>query len=218
MDSPNPIFDLVVWYILLLFVITVHEWAHAWSANKCGDPTARLMGRMTWNPLPHMDIIGTVAMPLIMMIMPGPIRMIGWGKPVPVNSGNFRHYTRDDMIVSFAGPASNFIMTLTALLLIRIALLSNTEFGTLAVTVVLHPLASLSFILGFFNLIPLPPLDGSHLLRPLLGFKAKQVFDQISQYGFIILLLMINFNILGPYFSMVSKFYNLLLHVIGIPG
>ena len=150
MDS---IIEKLIWYILLVFVITVHEWAHAWSANKCGDSTARLMGRMTWNPVPHLDIIGTVAIPLLMLIMPGSISLIGWGKPVPVNPYNFRHKTRDDMIVSFAGPASNFIMTLTALVLIRIAYMANTEFSLLAVKVILQPLALMSFFLGFFNLI-----------------------------------------------------------------
>lgn len=218
MEPLNPFIEKIIWYFLLVFIITVHEWAHAWSANKCGDPTARLMGRMTWNPLPHMDIIGTVAIPLLMLIMPGGISLIGWGKPVPVNPNNFRHHTRDDVIVSFAGPASNFIMTLTALLLMRIALISNTEFGVHAAQFILHPLAMMSFFLGFFNLIPLPPLDGSHLLRPLLGFKARQVFDQISRYSFIILLVMINLNVLDPFFKIVMSFYALLYRAVGIPA
>jgi Zn-dependent protease len=217
MDSFNPFIEKIIWYLLLVFVITVHEWAHAWSANKCGDPTARLMGRMTWNPLPHMDIIGTVAIPLLMLIMPGTISLIGWGKPVPVNPHNFRHSTRDDVIVSFAGPASNLIMTLSALVLMRIALLSQTQFGALAAEVILQPLALMAFFLGFFNLIPLPPLDGSHLLRPLLGFKARQVFDQISRYSFIILLLLINLRILDPFFNLVFHLYALLYKVVGIP-
>jgi Zn-dependent protease len=213
--DPTILIEKLIWYILLVFVITVHEWAHAWTADKCGDPTARLMGRMTWNPLPHLDIFGTVLIPFIMLFIPlGGVALIGWGKPVPVNPRNFRRYSFDDVLVSLAGPISNIIMTLTALLLIRIAILSGTSFGELAVTVILEPLAWLAFVLAFFNLIPIPPLDGSHLVRSMLGYQGRQMFDRISRYGFIILLVLINTGALIPVFSAVGILYGFLRNVV----
>jgi Zn-dependent protease len=213
--DPTILIEKLVWYILLVFVITVHEWAHAWTADKCGDPTARLMGRMTWNPLPHMDIFGTVLIPLMMIFIPlGGVALLGWGKPVPVNPRNFRRYSLDDVLVSLSGPFSNIIMTLVALLLIRIAIMSGTAFGELAITAILEPMAQLAFILAFFNLIPIPPLDGSHLVRSMLGYQGRQMFDRISRYGFIILLVLINTRVLFPVFAAVQFLYMYLLHLI----
>lgn len=213
--DPTILITKLIWYILLVFVITVHEWAHAWAADRCGDPTARLMGRMTWNPLPHMDMFGTVLIPLIMLFIPlSGISLIGWGKPVPVNPRNFRHYSFDDVLVSLAGPISNIIMTLTALLLIRIAVLSGTDFGHLAVNLILQPMALMAFFLAFFNLLPIPPLDGSHLVRSMLGYQGRQLFDRISQYGFIILLVLINTGVLIPVFAGVKFLYGHLKFLI----
>ena len=204
MDQIDPLIQKSISYLLLIFIITVHEWGHAWLADKCGDPTARLMGRMTWNPIPHLDIFGTVIIPLVMIFMTPGIALLGWGKPVPVNPNNFRHYSRDDVLVSIAGPVSNVVITIAALLLIRIALLTNTDIGVLAAQVILYPLASISLFLGFFNLLPVPPLDGSHLIRPLLSFNARQMYDRFAQYGFIVLLVLINTGVLHPVYRLVE--------------
>jgi len=215
MDHIDPlIIQKLISYFILIFIITVHEWAHAWTANKCGDPTARLMGRMTWNPIPHLDIFGTVLIPLVMIFFSPGIALLGWGKPVPVNPNNFRRLSRDDVLVSLAGPVSNIVITVAALLLIRLALLTGSEMGTMAAQVILFPLAMISLFLGVFNLLPIPPLDGSHLLRPFLGFNGRQLYDRFAQYGFFILLVIINIGILTPVFRFVEVVFDMLTKII----
>lgn len=187
-------------YIVLVFVITVHEAAHAWMAYKCGDPTAHDLGRVTLSPFPHMDPIGTVAIPLFLLFAPLfgmglPFAIIGWGKPVPVNPRNFRSFTRDDLLVSLAGPSSNLIMTLLAILLMQAIALTALPVAPVIILHILIPLAVISFILFFFNMLPIPPLDGSHLLRSFLSYEGKRLYDSIAPYGFIIILVLIN---LGP--------------------
>ena len=218
MDSPQILFSVIT-YISLLFIISVHEWAHAWTANKCGDPTAKFLGRMTWNPLAHIDMIGTVIIPLIGIFGPLlagglPIALVGWGKPVPVNPNNYRNHVRDDVLVSLAGPASNIVLTIAVLLLVKILSYSNIEVFGLLMGHVLLPMAQLSFFLAFFNLIPFPPLDGSHLLRPLLGYQGRQILDQLSAHGFIIILIFINTPIFHIVIRGIYKFYTSLALII----
>ncbi len=215
----SPILNCAITYISLVFVISVHEWAHAWMADKCGDPTARLLGRMTWNPLPHLDLIGTVIIPLIGILGPLfagglPIALIGWGKPVPVNPNNFRNYVRDDVLVSAAGPVSNVVITVVALVIIRVLMLTNSEVAYLAAFKVLYPMAHLSLFLAFFNLIPIPPLDGSHLIRPLLSFNARQVFDKMATYGFILILVFVNLPVFRVVISGITHLFNFLSRII----
>jgi len=215
----SPILNCAITYISLVFVISVHEWAHAWTADKCGDPTARFLGRMTWNPLPHLDMIGTVIIPLIGILGPLfagglPIALIGWGKPVPVNPNNFRNYVRDDVLVSAAGPVSNVVITVVALVIIRVLMLTNIEVVHLAAFKVLYPLAHLSLFLAFFNLIPIPPLDGSHLIRPLLSFNARQVFDKMAAYGFILILVFVNLPVFRVVISGINHLFSFLSRII----
>ena len=212
----------IVFYVILIFVITIHEWAHAWTAHKCGDDTARLMGRMTWNPLPHMSLIGTVIIPLVMILGPVfrlglPVAIIGWGKPVPVNPRNYRNYVRDDVLVSIAGPISNIVITIVALLIIQTLSLTNTELGNIAIQHILYPMAYLSFILAFFNMMPIPPLDGSHILRPLLGTKGREIFDKLSMYSMIILIIFINTPLFDGLIQIISMLFNLLVRIFA-PG
>jgi len=188
------ILDGLVIYFCLLPLLTLHEFAHAWVAWKCGDDTARLQGRVTLNPLAHMDLIGTVILPLITLTMSS--FAFGWGKPVPVNIYNLRHRRRDDSLVSIAGPAMNFLIGIAVLMLARVGQLMGSELFT---DVCLR-LAVLSLILCFFNLIPVPPLDGSHLLKNLIGMR-DETYYRISQYGFILVIILIQiplvYNMLG---------------------
>ncbi len=218
MESPQ-LFTSVVLYIILLFVISVHEWAHAWTANKCGDPTARLLGRMTWNPIAHISMIGTVLIPLIGIFGPAlglglPFAIIGWGKPVPVNPNNYKNYVRDDVLVSLAGPLSNVVITIVALIIIKILTFMPGELVMMIIREILFPLAQLSFFLAFFNLIPFPPLDGSHILRPLLGYKGRRILDKMSAYSLIILIVFINTPIFEVMIRGVNGLFLLMAKII----
>jgi len=193
--------DILIGYVAFILALTVHECAHAWIADKCGDPTARMMGRMTLNPLPHIDPVGTVLIPLLPSVMAlfaggaGGLlgfSLVGWGKPVPVNPRNFRGGSRDDVFVSVAGPLSNLATTLVALGLLRLLVLVNIPMLQESLESLLMMLAMISFCLAFFNMLPVPPLDGSHLLRYFLSFNGRQMLDQIGRMGFIPILILVN--------------------------
>jgi Zn-dependent protease len=168
----------------LLFALTLHEFAHAWSAYWCGDPTAKDQGRLTLDPLSHLDPIGSLC-----MLFAG----FGWAKPVPVNHFNFRHPRRDDIVVSLAGVTANFA---TALLvaLVMWATLRLGFWNSNAGAVVWHMLYTLmifSLALMLFNLIPVPPLDGSHVLKNLLPDEAARAYESLYPFAPFLLLLLI---------------------------
>ena len=189
---------------LLLFLgfvafVALHEFAHAWMACRCGDDTPRLQGRLTLDPVAHMDLLGTVILPLLVTVLGalgGSSMLFGWGKPVQVNLNNFRHRRQDDILVSGAGPAMN--------LLIAIVLLGGTKLIELAgggshVDTVLA-LARLSLFLCFFNLLPIPPLDGGHIMRNLLGIS-DEAYRMMSNYSFMFLLLVMRSPAVGSFIS-----------------
>lgn len=178
------ILDGLVVYFCLLPLLTLHEFAHAWVAWKCGDDTAKLQGRVTVNPLAHMDLIGTVILPIITLTMSS--FAFGWGKPVPVNPYNLRNRRRDDTLVSIAGPAMNLAIGIGVLMLARVGQLIGSEMMVDAC----FRLAVLSLILCFFNMIPVPPLDGSHVLKNMIGMS-DETYYRISQYGFILVIILI---------------------------
>jgi len=181
MDA-NWIIEGLISYLGLIVLLTFHEFGHAWTAEKCGDDTARLHGRCSLNPIVHIDPIGTVLLPLMMIFLsPGISRfMIGWAKPVPVNPHNLRNPHVDDILVSMAGPAMNLILAVVLVGLARVGLLAHT--GQL--TGLCMQMAALSLLLCFFNLIPIPPLDGSHVLRNLTGMS-WEAYAKFAQFGFI---------------------------------
>ena len=169
-------------------LLTFHEFGHAWTAEKCGDDTARLRGRCSLNPIVHIDPIGTVLLPLMMIFLPFGVSrfMIGWAKPVPVNPYNLRNPRVDDILVSMAGPAMNLILAVALMALARVGLLIHL----VPMTVMCWQFASLSLLLCFFNLIPIPPLDGSQVLRNLTGMS-WEAYAKFAQFGFIAVIVVI---------------------------
>ena len=192
---------------MLLFSLSLHEAAHAWMANRLGDPTARMLGRVTLNPIKHIDLLGTVILPIIMLIVNTGF-LFGWAKPTPVTPGNFKNITRDDILTTVAGPGSNLFAAIGATLLMlllsrssasganivhQIAATGGLDPTLMTSSPVLYPLVFLFYlamilnlILAAFNLLPLPPLDGSHVFRHMLPYKALRFYDSM---GLISLLL-----------------------------
>jgi Zn-dependent protease len=176
-------------FIVLLFSLTVHESAHAWTADRLGDPTARLLGRVSLNPVVHADPIGTVLFPLLALV--GGVPLIGWAKPVPVNGRYLRQPRRDFMIVAAAGPASNLIIAVAAAALLAALPVSPVTLGepnvSAPLAAVLSMAVRLNVLLAVFNMIPIPPLDGGNVLSGLLPQRIAINFDRIRPYGFILL-------------------------------
>jgi Zn-dependent protease len=195
--------DILFQVIAFLFAISVHESAHAWMANRCGDPTARMLGRITLNPIKHIDLFGTILLPLIALLAHMP--MLGWAKPTPVDPRNFKNPVRDDIMTSVVGPISNFIVaTGTTAFLLLIGLTSSfgrdvvrgipMGYVPLSSNSILVPLCLfvyelmvINVVLGVFNLIPVPPLDGSHVLRHFLPEATRRAYDAIGWLGLLAL-------------------------------
>ncbi len=175
--------DAIVVFLILLVSLSVHEWAHAWTALKLGDPTARSMGRVTFNPIPHIDPIGTVFLPALILLS-GSGFFFAWAKPVPVNPSNFSKPVRDDILVSMAGPFSNLVICLVVAVVfgLIVRLTGSTDLVPLAGQFIL-----INAMLMIFNLIPIPPLDGSHVLRHLVGMS-EVTYMKFAQFGFFIII------------------------------
>jgi Zn-dependent protease len=190
----NDLVHGLIQYLCFLPVLTFHEFAHAWMAWKCGDDTARLQGRVTLNPVAHMDMVGTVILPLAAIMLSAansPLAgfIIGWGKPVPVNIYNLKNRKRDDTLIALAGPAMNVILAFVFIGLTRVGMMGHSD---LAVKTCFM-LASISLFLGFFNMLPIPPLDGSHLMKNLIGMS-DEAFMNFSRFGFIVLIVVIQMD------------------------
>jgi Zn-dependent protease len=186
--------DGLITYLCFIPILTFHEWAHAWVAWKCGDDTARLQGRVSLNPVVHIDPIGTIVLPLLAVFLGAAGSgaasfIIGWGKPVPVNIGNLRHPRRDDTLIALAGPAMNVVLAFAAVVLAKGGTLAQwplvSDAGLL--------MAQLSLYLCFFNLLPIPPLDGSHVLRNFTNMSFE-TYLRLCQFGFIVVIVVIQFQ------------------------
>jgi len=174
---------IAIAFAIVLVSLTVHEAAHAWTADRLGDPTARLLGRVSLNPIVHIDPIGTILLPILAAYSGLPI--IGWAKPVPVNLSRLRHGRRDFMIVAAAGPLSNIAQAILAAVVLRLMLGTEAQVGLPASILVIA--VRINLLLAFFNLLPIPPLDGGNVLAGLLPERAAVVFDGIRPFGFILL-------------------------------
>ncbi len=211
----------VIWFVVFLFSLSFHEAAHAWTSEKFGDDTGRLQGRITLNPLPHIDPIGTIVFPLIMLFTTVPL--LGWAKPVETNPLLWREKTKANICVSAAGPISNFILVTIAFIALRVMLASGIvqpgrSLQSLVIPVAgqpafMEPLCMLlgimlwlNLALAIFNLIPIPPLDGSHVLESVLPHNMAEAYAQIRPYGFLLLIALIYLNILNYIFDPVLRF------------
>jgi Zn-dependent protease len=211
----------IIQIFIVIFALSVHESAHAWVAYKCGDPTARNLGRVTLNPVPHIDPIGLVFMVMIVLAR---IPAFGWAKPVPVNPYNLRNPRRDSMLVSAAGPGSNILSGLIAIMVMKLLLntdiLSRTRliesFNStvlknvplmITIELILTYFIIINFFLAVFNLLPIPPLDGSGIVAGMLRGEALASYLRFQRYGFILLLGLIMFtDALGYIFLPILNF------------
>lgn len=181
-----PLYEIALFFPVFLFSLSFHESAHAWMANRLGDSTAREMGRLTLNPLPHIDLFGTILFPLMGFLMPGGF-FIGWAKPVPVNPLNLRGGRKGDLRVSAAGPLSNLILAVLFALPFHLPVRGLPPFVFEMLMTGLY----LNLGLAFFNLIPLHPLDGAGVLAGLLPERYLNDYYRISRYSFLILFLLL---------------------------
>lgn len=207
-------FQVFVQYAVLVFAISVHESAHAWTASRHGDPTARMLGRITLNPIYHIDPIGTFVLPLIALITGMPL--IGWGKPTPVNPRNFgKNHVRADIITSVAGPVSNLLVATGSVLVLAMVIRGQSLLGTAAEPLFRLFLAALEInvLLAVFNMIPVPPLDGSHVLRHALSGTALAVYDRLGVFG-LLLLFLVGGNVIRTLEAPFMSFFSTLLRII----
>jgi len=199
---------------ILIFSVVVHEVMHGYVALKCGDPTAKYMGRLTLNPIPHIDLFGSILVPLFSILVAGRV-FIAWAKPVPVNPLNFRNYKRDSVLVSAVGPISNLFLALCCALFV-IALLNlgnffdsfNSELVKFAYEFLLKMFYGgiyLNIVLGVFNLIPVPPLDGSHVLASILPDRLGESYRQIGFFGIFIVIFLMRVPIFSSIFFTIVK-------------
>jgi len=209
--------EKILLYFILVISICIHEWAHAFSADKLGDPLPRSQGRVTLDPLVHLDLLGTIIIPFVMIFLSPSFAILGWGKPVQLSLPNHKTRTRDDILITLAGPMSNLLLAFLTVLvfgLIGNFIFLNESFLQLVATIV-----NLNCLLFLFNLIPIPPLDGSHILKRVAGMS-DITFIKFSRFGIFLLLVLINVTSFTTFFyqllsGITSQFYDLFGILIG---
>jgi len=199
---------LVLFFVILIVSLSFHEAAHAWAADRLGDPTARQLGRLTMNPLKHIDPIGTILFPLLAFWSNLPI--LGWAKPVPVNARNLRTPRRDFALVALAGPVSNIVLALGASFALSLIFGSRGAVGINSADGFLTWIVQLNLLLAVFNMIPVPPLDGGNVLAGLVSEPVARMIDQLRPWGFLILYAML---FTGVLWRIVDPFYSALLRL-----
>jgi Zn-dependent protease len=214
--------SLVIYMVVLLLAISAHEAAHAWMSYKFGDDTARLLGRITLNPVAHIDPIGTLLIPIVMFIfghIGGPyaaIPLIGWGKPTPVNPLRWRNKDLANVMVSIAGILANVLIAIIAFTIFKVLLITRvdehlSESTQEPIGLFLSYLLIMNISLAVFNLLPFPPLDGSKILDTFLPASLRPALEFLEQYGYIVLMLLIYMGVFSAIISPVIEFVEYLL-------
>ncbi|MEI6745662.1 MAG: site-2 protease family protein [Methylococcaceae bacterium] len=198
MDNLTLIQRIAVWILPVIFAITVHEVAHGWVAKKYGDNTAAHLGRLTLNPLKHIDLVGTIILPTLLLIT-GTGFIFGWAKPVPVDPRHFKKPRQDMAIVALAGPASNLLMAIGWALIARIGVTVGVDNEAIAMPLIYTGIAgiSINLVLMLLNMLPIPPLDGSRILSGILPSYWAWQFNKLERFGFIILLVLLYTKVLN---------------------
>jgi Zn-dependent protease len=189
---------IVVWILPVVFAITAHEVAHGWVAKKYGDNTAAMQGRLTLNPMKHIDLLGTIIIPGLLLIT-GTGFIFGWAKPVPVDPRNFKNPRADMAMVALAGPVSNLLMATAWALIARVGMTIGAAIEAVSLPLIYMGVAgiAINLVLALINLLPIPPLDGSRILSGVLPSYWAWRYNQLERYGFIILLVLLWTNLLG---------------------
>lgn len=218
LDLAVPIKRLAVAFVPLMLGIILHEVAHGWAALKRGDPTAAMLGRLTLNPLPHIDPMGVFI--FVLTSLTGPF-VFGWAKPVPINPRNFRDVVKDTMLVSFAGPATNFLLAAVFAVLLRLLLMffpiaewQGSTFWDFFF-LMFQTGIGVNISLAWLNLMPIPPLDGSKILWGILPGRIGYEYMQLERYGFILLILLLATGLLGRIlYPLINGTANVLISLI----
>jgi Zn-dependent protease len=211
---------IAIWALPVLFAITVHEVAHGYVARRLGDRTAQMFGRLTLNPLKHIDPVGTILVPLIMLLLPGGF-LFGWAKPVPVDYRNLGNPKRDMAIVAAAGPLSNLVMAIGWVLVLRlsVALLNSLPWAAQPLFFMAQAGVAINLVLLVLNLVPVPPLDGGRVLTGILPIRQAARFAALEPYGLMIVLALLMTGVLGrllqPAIGMLNE---ILLTLVGLGG
>jgi Zn-dependent protease len=201
--------QLLIGFVILIASLTFHEAAHAWTANKLGDPTARMLGRLTLNPAAHIDVIGTIVFPLLAMLTNIPL--IGWAKPVPVDMRHLRHPRRDFAVVAAAGPISNLLLAAGGTLVLSLLITDGPGSASGIALSVLETFILLNVLLAVFNMIPIPPLDGGNILIGILPESLAATIDKLRPWGF---LLLYGLMLSGMLWTIVSPVHRAVLNVL----
>jgi len=224
--TPNPIYEIAIWLVPLIIAIVFHEVAHGLVARQLGDPTAEELGRLSLNPIKHVDLIGTLILPLALAISHAPV--FGWAKPVPVNYRRLKNPRRDMVLVAIAGPGMNLVLALlgAAILAATVSLSGGAQDGTarfIAANALNFVLINL--FLGIFNLLPVPPFDGGHVVQGLLPPSLARSFGKIGRYSLLVLVMlllvlpMLGLDIVGHIVSpLVNRIAVLILGIFGLTG
>ncbi|MCD2453291.1 site-2 protease family protein [Methylicorpusculum oleiharenae] len=213
MNELSMVQRIVVWVLPVVFAITVHEVAHGWMAKKYGDNTAFLQGRLTLNPIKHIDWLGTIIIPgILLLTFTGFI--FGWAKPVPVDARNFKNPKQNMAIVALAGPVSNILMATGWALLARLGVILNLDFVSLPLIYTGIAGITINLVLALLNLLPIPPLDGSRILTGMLPNRWAWYYNSLERYGFIILIVLMYTGVLQlvlgyPMFVIQKLFFDL---------
>jgi Zn-dependent protease len=215
MSELSIIQKISIWALPVLFAITLHEVAHGWVAKKLGDRTAEQQGRLSLNPLDHIDPIGTLLVPGIMLLISNMI--FGWAKPVPVDFGRLRNPRRDMVWVALAGPVANLLMAIFWALMIRVAVLLHSEFISQPLGLMGQAGIAINIVLMVLNLLPLPPLDGGRVVLGLLPPRLAYKYSRIEPWGMPILIVLMVTNLLWVFMGLpVSIFQALMNGIAGI--